>query len=101
METTESTFGRYESKFCLIECFTVGGMDSRIESQGASALEGLDPQISFPLICMLFAVFIAWVYVLLGNISRFYFFRANPSGNNSISINCICGEIFKKKSLTF
>ena len=59
METTESTFGRYESKFCLIECFTVGGMDSRIESQGASALEGLDPQISFPLICMLFAVFIA------------------------------------------
>lgn len=72
METTESTFGRYGSKFfASLNVLQLVAWIAVLNAQGASALAGLDPQISFPLICMLFAVFIAlWVYVGLQRSSK-------------------------------
>ena len=72
METTESTFGRYGSKFfASLNVLQLVAWVAVLNAQGASALAGLDPQISFPLICMLFAIFIAiWVYVGLQRSSK-------------------------------
>lgn len=72
METTESTFGRYGSKFfASLNVLQLVAWIAVLNAQGASALAGLDPQISFPLICMLFAIFIAlWVYVGLQRSSK-------------------------------
>ncbi|WP_405305193.1 cytosine permease [Methanobrevibacter sp.] len=72
METTESTFGRYGSKFfASLNVLQLVAWIAVLNAQGASALSGLDPQISFPLICMLFAIFIAlWVYVGLQRSSK-------------------------------
>lgn len=72
METTESTFGRYGSKFfASLNVLQLVAWIAVLNAQGASALAGLDPQISFPLICMIFAIFIAiWVYVGLQRSSK-------------------------------
>lgn len=72
METTTSSFGRYGSKFfAALNVMQLVAWIAVLNAQGASALAGLDPQISFPLICMLFAIFIAlWVYVGLQRSSK-------------------------------
>ncbi len=72
MQTTESTFGRYGSKFfASLNVLQLVAWIAVLNAQGASALAGLDSQISFPLICMLFAIFIAlWVYVGLQRLSK-------------------------------
>ena len=72
METTTSSFGIYGSKFfAALNVMQLVAWIAVLNAQGASALAGLDPQISFPLICMLFAIFIAlWVYVGLQRSSK-------------------------------
>ena len=72
METTESAFGRYGSKFfASLNVLQLVAWIAVLNAQAASALAGLDSQISFPLICMLFAIFIAlWVYMGLQRSSK-------------------------------
>jgi len=51
METTTSSFGRYGSKFfAALNVMQLVAWIAVLNAQGASALAGLDPQISFPLI---------------------------------------------------
>ena len=72
METATSAFGRYGSKFfAALNVMQLVAWIAVLNAQGASALAGLNPQISFPLMCMIFAIFIAlWVYVGLQRSSK-------------------------------
>ncbi|MBR4915958.1 MAG: cytosine permease [Fibrobacter sp.] len=65
METTQSTFGKYGSKFfAALNTFQLLAWVAVLNAQGASALAGLNLPISFPLTCIILAVLIAiWVYV--------------------------------------
>ncbi|MBR0059038.1 MAG: cytosine permease [Methanobrevibacter sp.] len=119
METTTSSFGRYGSKFfAALNVMQLVAWIAVLNAQGASALAGLDPQISFPLICMLFAIFIAlWVYVGLQRSSKVTavvmviltlllavltakLFGFNGSGMMS-AVNANSGVLANSKSLDF
>ena len=65
METTKSSFGKYDSKFfAALNTFQLLAWVAVLNAQGASALAGLNLPISFPLTCVILAALIAaWVYV--------------------------------------
>ena len=72
MQTLESTFGNYGSKFFAI--LNVGQLIAWVavlNAQGAAALMGLNLPISFPMTCIILAVLIAiWVYIGLKRSSK-------------------------------
>ena len=72
METTESTFGKYGSKFfAALNVFQLIAWVAVLNAQGASALMGLNLPISFPLTCIILSAIIAiWVYVGLRRLSK-------------------------------
>lgn len=65
MQTTESTFGKYGSKFfATLNAFQLLAWVAVLNAQGARALGGLNLPISFPASCVILAVLIAiWVKV--------------------------------------
>lgn len=65
METINSTFGNYGSKFfAVLNVSQLIAWVAVLNAQGALALAGLNLPISFALICIILAIFIAlWVYV--------------------------------------
>ena len=72
METTESTFGNYGSKFfAALNVFQLIAWVAVLNAQGSSALMGLNLPISFPLTCIILSAIIAiWVYVGLRRLSK-------------------------------
>ncbi|WP_405295612.1 cytosine permease [Methanobrevibacter sp.] len=72
MEMTESTFGKYGSKFfAALNVLQLVAWVAVLNAQGASALTSLNLPISFPLICLILAAFIAlWVYLGLQRIAK-------------------------------
>ena len=65
METTQSTFGKYGSRFfAALNVFQLLAWVAVLNAQGASALAGLNLPVSFPITCVILAVLIGiWVFV--------------------------------------
>ena len=72
METTQSVYGTYGSKFfASLNLFQLVAWIAVLNAQGASVLAGLNLPISFPLTCVLLAVLIAvWVFVGLRRFAK-------------------------------
>ena len=65
MQTTESSFGKYGSKFfAALNVMQLIAWVAVLNAQGTVALLGIDSSISFPIISLILAVLVAiWVYV--------------------------------------
>ena len=65
MQTIKTTFGNYGSKFfAILNVMQLIAWIAVLNSQGASALMGLNLPIPFPAICLILAVLVAiWVYI--------------------------------------
>ena len=60
MESIKSTYGNLGSKFfALLNVFQLIAWVSVLNAQGALALQGLNLNIPFPIICLILAVFVA------------------------------------------
>lgn len=72
METTQSVYGTYGSKFfASLNLFQLVAWIAVLNAQGASVLAGLNLPISFSLTCVLLAVLIAiWVFVGLRRFAK-------------------------------
>ena len=72
MESIKSTYGNLGSKFfALLNVFQLIAWVSVLNAQGALALQGLNLNIPFPIICLILAVFVAiWVYIGLKRSSK-------------------------------
>ena len=89
METTESAFGRYGSKFCLIECFAAGCMDSCIECSGGIGFS----RIRFPNFISINLYAICNIYSPLGLCGASTFIESygncdDGSYNTACNIDC-------------
>lgn len=72
MQTTQSTFGNYGSKFfATLNVLQLIAWIAVLNAQGATAIIGLNLPISFAVTCIILAILIAiWVYVGLQRTSR-------------------------------
>lgn len=72
MEMTSTTFGEYGSKFfAILNVMQLVAWVAVLNAQGASALDSLNLPISFPIICIILAVFIGlWVYMGLQRMAK-------------------------------